>query len=268
MSYLGRLLRGLAELPPVRELRAARYRRDFRESTDGWPRFYGLFDSRSEAEAAAPPTRRLGYDHPEVVNVSQDRMTTVWTSDYPVIYWLLRVMESTNVLFDLGGHVGTKYRAWRPLLPMPAGFVWRVCDLPSLVEAGRELAGDDPHLVFTSRHDDVDGSDVLLASGVLQYMDRDLAVVLGTSSSPPRHLLLNKVPTHDAPDVYTLENLLASTVPYRIFNRAGLLQALSDKGYELIDEWSVPESRVRVPFTSLGCPEHRGFYLRLRGRDA
>lgn len=252
-------------LPPVRRLRAARYRKDFRESTDGWPRFYGLFETRAEAEAEAPSTRRLGYDHAEVVPVSQNRMASVWTSDYPVIYWLSRTMERANELFDLGGHVGTKYRAWSPLLPLPPGFTWTVCDVPALVEAGRRLAGDDPHLVFTSRYEDVDGFDILLASGALQYMDRDLAHVLPSGVRLPRHVLLNKVPTHDEPDVYTLENLLVSTVPYRIFNRAGLVEALSQRGYELMDEWAVPESRVRVPFTPLGCPEHRGFYFRLPG---
>lgn len=262
MSYLKRAIRGLAALPPLRNLREARYRKAFVDGNGGWPRFYGLFATRAEAEAEAPSSRRVGYDHPEVVPISLERMATTWTSDYPVIYWLSRLVESSGTLVDLGGHTGTKYRAWRHLLPLPEGYVWRVCDLPALVEAGRRMSSDAPHLRFTTRHEDIDGSDVLLASGVLQYMDRDLADILSACERPPRHVILNKVPTHDDADAYTLENLLESTVPYRIFERSRLVSALEALGYAEVDGWAVPESRVRVPFTTLGEPEHRGFYFR------
>lgn len=261
MEALGSAVRWLGNRPPIRTAREARYRRRFHESSDGWPRFYGLYPTREKALTAAPPTRLVGYDHDPVVDVSLHRMSQIWTSDYPVVYWLLRTLAQGQRLVDLGGHVGTKYRAWSPYLKLPDDFRWVVCDVPTMRDAGRRLNAGNPHLHFTSSRGEIDGSDILLASGALQYMEGDLEEILAGCQEPPRHLLINKVPTHSTPDVYTLENLLSSTVPYRIFQKGRLLEALHALGYQHRDEWTVPESSVRVPFTSLGETVHLGFYF-------
>ena len=261
MEALNSAARWIGNIPPIRAVRQARYRRSFHQSADGWPRFYGLFPSREEALAAAPSTRLVGYDHETVVDVSLHRMSRIWTSDYPVVYWLLRILAQGQTLVDLGGHVGTKYRAWSRYLPLPDDFRWVVCDVPAMRDAGRRLNAPNPHLRFTSRRDEIDGSDILLTSGVLQYMEGDLERILGSCTERPRHLLMNKVPTHTSPDVYTLENLVRSTVPYRVFQKERLVEALRSLGYEKLDEWTVLESSVRVPFTPLGEPVHLGFYF-------
>lgn len=262
MEALISVLRWFGSRPLIRTVREARYWRRFQRSSDGWPRFYGLYPSREEALAAAPSTRLVGYDHEPVVEVSLHRMSQIWTSDYPVVYWLLRTLAQGQRLVDLGGHVGTKYRAWSPYLHLPDHFRWVVCDVPTMRDAGRRLNAGNPHLHFTSRREEIDGSDILLASGVLQYMEGDLEEILASCNEPPRHLLLNKVPTHSGSDIYTLENLLSSSVPYRIFQKDRLLEALAALRYEKLDEWIVPESSVQVPFTSLGETVHLGFYFR------
>jgi putative methyltransferase (TIGR04325 family) len=263
MNLVRSLLRSIARLPPVKWYRQAAYRRRFFAPGTSWPRFYGLFESRDDAlSAAARGSNLVGYDHAEVAGINLDAMASIWTSDYPVLFWLSGLLSDQRELFDLGGHVGTKYLAWRNYLHLPADFTWRVCDLPSIVEAGKEMSKDIEQLQFTTDRQDADGTDILLISGVLQYADFNLAEMLKNLSHKPRHLLINKLPTHDREDLYTLENLIHSVVPYRIFDQAGFLRNLENAGYSLVDRWTVPESSVRVPFTDLGKPTHFGFYLR------
>ena len=243
-----------------------RHAREFFRPGSKWPRWHGLYSSRREAEAVAHANAPMvGYDHPEAVNISIDLMSKIWASDYPMIFWLSRLVHSHSGLFDLGGHVGTKYRAYRSYLDLPESFRWIVCDLPHIVDAGRRLSSELPNLQFTTDRKAANGSSVLIASGALQYADFDLGDMLDELDSPPQHLLLNKVPTHDGPDIYTLENLHHTVVPYRIFNRQDFQKAIESRGYALVDKWMIHEHSVRVPLSSLGKPVHMGFYLKSTG---
>ncbi|MEL7311441.1 MAG: methyltransferase, TIGR04325 family [Pseudomonadota bacterium] len=263
MSIARKILQFIRNLPPIKARRLATYRQKFFAKGSRWPRFHGLFASRADAETyASAQSELVGYDHSEIATVSMEAMSEAWTSDFPVLFWMAKSLHSTRRLFDLGGHVGTKYRAWRSRLELPEAFVWTVCDLPELVEQGRRLSEDLPQLEFTTRFEDAEGSDVLLASGVLQYADFDLKDLLETLQRRPQHLLINKLPTHASPDQYTLENLHYSVVPYRVFDEKRFLQGIVSLGYELMDRWIVYESSVRVPFTTLGEPTHHGFYFR------
>jgi putative methyltransferase (TIGR04325 family) len=180
---------------------------------------------------------------------------------YAIFFWLSKLIPRNYALFDLGGHVGTKYRAWREYLPLTDDFKWTVCDLPAIVEAGKKSASETPHLRFTSNLNEANKKPILLASGVLQYADFDLPSVLDSLPVKPTNLLINKVPSHKGPDVFTLEHLHYSVVQYRIFDEQKLLADFERSGYKLIDRWRVLESSVRVPFTELGRPKHFGYYL-------
>ena len=263
MRAIVNLLQKIKRLPPIIAYRKAAYREAFFAPGSQWPRFYGLFSSRREAEAIASTESKLvGYDHPMVAQVNLEAMAKIWTADYPVLFWLSRILRDQQGLFDLGGHVGTKYRAWQAYLDLPDDFTWLCCDLPKIVEVGRVMAADLPQLHFTTDRQTAADQDILLASGVLQYADFHLRDLLEGLASKPRHILLNKVPTHSQPDVYTLENIHHAVVPYRIFNETVLLKGLLDSGFAVIDRWTVPESSVRVPYTNLGEPVHFGYYLR------
>jgi putative methyltransferase (TIGR04325 family) len=179
-----------------------------------------------------------------------------------MIYWLSKILHPLGSLFDLGGHVGTKYRAWRSHLDLHDSFHWQVCDLPSIVEKGRALSTAFPQLSFTSRQRHLQDHPTLLVSGVLQYADFDLESVLRDHGDGVEHLLVNKLPTHEDEDVFTLENIHHSVVPYRIFRESRFLDGLAALGFTVADRWEVPEAAVRVPFTSLGNPVHRGYCLR------
>lgn len=263
MNVILNILKGIAKLAPIKTYRMAAYRRAFFAPGSQWPRFYGLFKSRSEAECAdSTKSVSVGYDHPGMESVSLEIMTKTWTSDYPVLFWLSRVLRDQKGLFDLGGHIGTKYRAWRAYLNLPNDFIWTVCDLPNIVQAGKNLSADFPQLQFTTDRAAASGQHVLLTSGALQYADFDLNDVLNELPVKPIHILINKIPCHSQANVFTLEKIGDSVVPYRIFDSTGFIDKLQDMGYALVDQWTVQESCVRVPFTNLGEPVHFGFYLR------
>jgi putative methyltransferase (TIGR04325 family) len=65
---------------------------------------------------------------------------------------------------------------------------------------------------------------------------------------PPRHLVLNKVPLAETDDHWTIQNVGRTVVPYRILNRGRFLGELRERGYRLLDEWSVPQYYARIPF--------------------
>ena len=63
-----------------------------------------------------------------------------------------------------------------------------------------------------------------------------------------------------------LQNAGVSFVPLTIWNRDSFLRPLIDMGYELIDEWSIPELPCSIPFhPERSFPALTGLYLRARG---
>jgi putative methyltransferase (TIGR04325 family) len=248
-------------VPPVSRLRRLRWEYQYRR----WPgAFRGVYADFEEALSTAPPGK-VGYDHPELASAYRNRLEPI-TSEYPVMFWLQRALDSgARRVFDYGGHVGLAYHAFERRVQYPSDLAWRVCDLPSMVTQGRELARqrDARGLTFTSESTEADGFDVLFSQGALQYIDRPLSRLLEALSHPPRHLLLNQIPLADGPGFVTLQNTIVAYTPYRIFSRLEFLGSLQALGYELVDAWRTPELAVHIPFH----PDHvvesySGVYLR------
>jgi putative methyltransferase (TIGR04325 family) len=97
----------------------------------------------------------------------------IFPSDYPVMFWLARLLPDAKLLFDLGGNVGNRYLAFRSHLTYPDNFTWLVNDVPEVVALGRTLAQQEaaPHLLFTTDFARLREADILLASGVLQVLE-------------------------------------------------------------------------------------------------
>jgi putative methyltransferase (TIGR04325 family) len=252
----------IKELPLVRLVREWRYDRRFVVS-DGFA-CRGVYGSFAEAIAAAPPAKPVGYQTRGAERVFLAEMARMAPSDYPLAFWFDRVLREGDTVVDFGGHVGTKYRALRPYLPQLGHLRWIVCDLPNVTEAGRALAADDglDRLEFTEDFACADGADVLLSSGALQYVEPMLWTLLARLATLPEHVFLNKLPAHDADAVTTLQNIQAAFVPYRIYDRRALLREMRALGYELVDEWLVPDRHTRIPFHPEIAPEHYGHYFR------
>jgi putative methyltransferase (TIGR04325 family) len=101
--------------------------------------------------------------------------------------------------------------------------------------------------------------------GVLPYLDVPFDELLRRLPSPPRHLVLNKVATRLGPTFVTLENFGCAEVPYQIRDYTQFLSSLDALGYDVVDEWRIPElSHVIPTHRSLGASVGIGLYARRR----
>lgn len=246
---------------------AAEFRRRLSPGTES-SRFRGSFKSHAEAIASVRPGSLAGYNHSDIADVSFDKMCQRELWDYPVMYWLERLLPLTNCIVDAGGHMGTKYRAFRSHLRLPENFEWAVYDMPAIARAGRDRAQREglTGLSFFDRLEDTPPTDVLLASGLLQYLDIELSELLRKLPAMPKHLILNKVATRDEAAIFTLEDFGTAEVPYQVRNLSEFLQSMADLGYDIEDTWNIPSlSHVHAAF---GRSISRGFYARLKGQIA
>ncbi len=212
-----------------------------------------------------------GYDHQEVVNISFELMCRVELWDYPVLFWLERLLSSGTCLVDAGGHMGTKYRAFRKHLKLDEQAVdWIIYDVPNIVKAGRERARLDelPRLSFLDDISTAPPADILLASGLLQYLDVPFPELLAKMAVLPRHLILNKVATRAGATIVTLENFGTAEVPYHIRNGVEFVESVKKLGYVVVDEWTIPSlSHTIGTHPKLGSSTSRGFYLTLQASE-
>ncbi len=227
----------------------ARHARRFFSRGDG-PRFCGVFSSHEQAVGAVRAPKETGYDHAEVTEVNFTRMCEVAPWDGPVLRWLEQLLPQHSAVLDAGGHMGTKFRAFRPHLPAMRGRRWTVWDVPHMVAAGAQRALVDglSDLHFTNDLGSVDHEhDLWLTSGLLQYLDRPFPSLLSAVRHPPRTLILHKVAVTDHPSFFTLENLGYSAVPYHVRNEPAFAASLASLGYTVRDRWEIPELSHRIP---------------------
>lgn len=232
-------------------------------------RFTGAYRSFEEAVAAAAKAGSLvGCNHDEIADFAFEQMCEVVPWDYPVMFWLSRLRNELNGLLDAGGHMGTKYRAFRDFLELPEDFQWVVYELSEIAEAGRKRAEQDglDQLRFVDNLEDAPGLPLFLGSGLLQYLDVPLSSVLSNLPHLPRHLLLNKVAFRKSgPPVVTLERVGKAYVPYQMRDETAFVHDLERLGYRQIDRWSIPAlSHVIETHPELGASDNAGFYFRLQ----
>jgi putative methyltransferase (TIGR04325 family) len=243
-----RVMRAIALSPPVRARLEARYEQMF-ATADKAHLFRGVYASFDEAARAAPGSKPLGYDNPGPASMYRSLLETVRLSDYPVLFWLARVIgPETRRLFDLGGHVGVRFYGFRTRLSLPAHFSWQVMDVPAVVEAGRALASEKAatSLTFTDRREDLAGADILFATGSLQYLEKPLHEILAPILERPAHVLINQLPMHDGAAFYTLQSIGKAFCPYRIEDRRSLVSGMAALGYEKLDHWRAPDKHCPI----------------------
>lgn len=216
--------------------------------------FKGIFDSFEEAAASSPKTKNIGYDNEEPANMYHERMKRVYPADYPVMFWLSSLLKNNASVFDLGGHIGVTYYAYKKYLDYPETLDWTVCDVPEVVKSGKTIARQKniPDLTFTSDYKALNGYDILLLSGSLQYIDIPLSEIITAVDQPPRHVMVNMLPIYNGQSFVTLQNIGTAFCPYRIFNTEEFITSMQETGYKLIDIWENAEKSCHLPFN----PEH------------
>ena len=262
---LSHIVKAVRRFPPLLAIQRARYRRGFPHWLGA---FHGVYGSFAEALAAAPSDRPTGYDAKGPAGMYEDRLSRVFPSDYPVLFWLDRLLQPNQHMVDFGGHVGIAFYAYQRYLTYPEGFRYTVVDVPAVVERGRELAQErgEARIGFTADPESVGPFDLLLASGSTQYLEpADPLATLGATGQLPEHVLLHRIPVHPRHGFVTLQNIGTAFCPYRIYRRDAVLHGIDERGYEIVDEWENLEHRCVFPLDSEhSVPSYTGFYLRRR----
>jgi putative methyltransferase (TIGR04325 family) len=220
----------------------------------------GVYTSYHDAKKAGARLASVEYNSrlindPEIIGTPANMRRR----DYPILFWLEQSLDENVKIFNLGGNAGAEYFTYRQFLRFPPGLRWLVFELPYAVEFGKKLTRtiDAPELAFTTRLEDGDGAEIVLACGSLQYLEDDLATILKRFDARPRRVFINRVPLYDGETFYSIQSVHNSVVPYRIQNRQDLVDSLTKIGYRLEDCW-YEEHEIVIPFH----PERtvQGFY--------
>lgn len=244
------LSRWLKHIPVLRELRRAASNRRFESNTKS-NLFRGIFDSFAAAEASAPSTRPTGYDNPASANLYLKRLT-IDEYDYPSLFWISSsIFSGMRRIADIGGSVGIKYYAFAKFIDFPPDIIWRVIDVPAVVNRGKEFAEErnaGASLEFSARMSDAEDVDVMLVSGALQYLPQPLSEILDQLSSKPARIVINTAPIHPAHSFFTLNSIGTAYCPYRVERRDAFVEAITARGYHLRDEWLNLDKKMRIAF--------------------
>ncbi len=234
--------------------------------------FRGLYQSGEEARRHVPPRKVSEYD---IVNKNkaakeeiEEAALDTWfhDEDYPLLFWLSRVIGTGTAVLELGGSVGHFFYSIQRYLELPLGLTWTIAELPEAVRLGLKLAGDrgESRLRFvdSSALAGAEPAPVFLSAGTLQYMGQTLPQILKSLRQLPDDVLIHKLPAHKDREYWTLQNLRVCEVPYRIHSRARLLASMEALGYELVASWRKPRT-VDIPFhLDLAIEGYLGFFFR------
>ena len=235
--------------PGIYAMRRRRWDRFFESRTVG-NYFKGVYPNYAAAHAAIPTSKPVGYDHPEPAAMYRDRAQQVYSTDYPVLFWLRPLLRPGLRVFDLGGHIGVSFYSYSAFLGFPKDIDWLVCDVPAVTRAGVALAREKnrPQISFTNARADASGRDLLLASGSLQYIDEHLASILARIPDKPAHIMVNLLPVHAEHEFVTLNSIGVAICPYTIHQHRRFIESVCAQGYTLIDAWENPGKQCHIPF--------------------
>ena len=240
-------LERIKSLPGLRAYRRRKYRRRFeREGTHNL--FFGAYASFEEARADAPADRSLGYDNDGAAGMYEDQLDRTWPEHYPVLFWLSRGWGEYRHVLDFGGHRGSLFYSGRRL--MGPGPEWTVFDVPAVVREGRRTASARgvEGLRFEDDLGRVEGVDLVVAAGSLQYVEDTAEEWLGRIGGAPRHVIVSTTPFHPSREFVTLSNMGTAYCPYKIRREGEFFDDLRRLGYEAVEEWHHPGKRCDVPF--------------------
>ncbi len=171
---------------------------------------------------------------------------------------------------DVGGSLGTTYRQNRRFLASMREVSWAVVEQPNFVAAGREHF-EDGALTFHETIGEASATRprVGLVSGSLQYLEDPYGALADLTASGISVLIIDRTPVHPGDDDrVTLQHVPPSiypaTYPARLLSLPKLLQALSDLGWSVVEEFETLErpmvTRAGFAFSWTGmiCTRSRG----------
>ena len=224
--------------------------------------FSGIYPDFKAALRAIPPDRLIGYDNAPSARRQSDDLFRLFLMDYPLMFWLSRLLPDSRLLFDWGGNIGISYFTFRRHLTYPEHLTWLINDVPAVVDEGMATAQelDLPGLNFTTSMARLSEADIVLASGSLHFIEAPFDV-LRAQKALPRHALLNKVPVYALSAAVTIQNMGTALLPNHLFNEAEFVGIFTVLGYRMIDELETDLS-CHVPFHSEhSIRAYKGYYF-------
>jgi len=238
----------LSSLPGIRQLDRKFSHDQFLQNKDN-NLFFGVFNTFDQAAQSAPQGLKLGYDNQESANIPYT--SAISPRDYPAMFWLLRSLnDGMRGIFDLGGHTGVKYYAFRRTMNFPKDVQWTVCDVPAVVERGKQMALDrapEGNLRFTDQYGMASQHDILFASGSLQYLPVTLSDLLKGLETMPERIVVNTTPIHESRSFFTLNSIGTAFCPYRVQAKADFIASVTALGYRKLDEWENVGKGLQIP---------------------
>jgi len=234
--------------------------------------YRGVFNSWEEAAQAASKGKSFDYDAINANKASnpereKQRLETWFhDTDYPLLYWLSRIIDEECTVLDLGGSLGHFFYSIQNKLDLPKTLKYVIAELPSAVAYGTEISRERKEnrlsFVDSRKLSSVHDVDVFMTAGTLQYMPKQLPELIDEFNEEPRHVLIHNLPVHAEKEFSTIQNLGLCEVPYRIYSVALLCEEMKSRGYELIERW-VNDRKIEIPFNrSLAVLGYGGFYFR------
>ncbi|WP_297794986.1 methyltransferase, TIGR04325 family [uncultured Marinobacter sp.] len=247
-----KLVRRFEKIPAINNALNRRYAKEFATATNvNW--FKGVYPDFATASADAPASKPLGYDNdaPASADMYRFRMQAISPCDYPVAFWLNRLMQPNQKLIDFGGHVGVLYYALTKYLTFPEPFEWEIYDVPAVIREARKFAaenGNSAPLSFSEDLTQSTPSDWVLFSGSLQYVEDSLSSIISQLRSRPTYILINMLPVHPDKSYVTLQNISTAICPYRIHSASELLEEIEKLDGEVIDQWKNADKACQIPY--------------------
>jgi putative methyltransferase (TIGR04325 family) len=221
-------------------------------------------------QAARLAADRIGlgsHEEPSNVALHLKKGESARLSDYPVLFRLQACLPSVRNILDLGGNVGNLYYCYEKYLMIPKDLTWTVYDLPQTVTAGRSLAGERraTQLRFTESLDNLEQCDLLLVSGAMHYLEPPLLELLKQSRHRPRWVIINRVPLSEHENFFTVQKDNHIAVACRVEKLASVQPGMNDLGYELTDQWQIPDRRLILPlFPDYSVDNYSGLFFTRR----
>lgn len=260
------MLQTLKNSPVVLPLRKILYERKF-ANHQNVHYFRGSYESFNAALRSAPNTKPKGYDNPDSAKLYKERTKILYSTDYPVLFWMEKINHDVSRIFDFGGHIGVHYYSYPKVLNFSKIKEWTVCDVESVCNEGKVFADRNDslgRLNFVTDIKSCEGYDLFLANGSLQYLEWELHSKLKELSNPPKYLIINMTPLHPSNKTITLNNIGTSFCPYHIRRDDDFFKGLKQLGYTLLDDWKNEEKSCRIAFEpSRSLSFYRGAVLKL-----
>lgn len=255
---------------------------DFYRHLRGRGRFVGEYASWAEARQASQ-----GYESDLILSKVRESLTTVINGGasferdaslfYKPNYWwpllagLLWVSSRNGNrlnLVDFGGSLGTTYYHNLKFISHLPHLQWSIVEQGSYVDAGR-LSFENEHIKFYRDMDECIRErhpDVILFSGVIQYLEKPYDVLEDTLSKGFNHIIFDRTPFLDQGenDRITVQKALPRhevSYPAWFFNLGKFLDFFS-RDYELIVDFDSFDKISRMDLAATS----RGFIFQKRNR--